>query len=168
MREFRKNLDPKPKDARDLARELIRQGKLTNFQARMVYEGKTHALLLGDYDILEKLGQGGMGMVFKARHRVMKRTVALKILPPSVIKSEKSVKRFHREAIAAAKLTHPNIVTAFRRSSGQGHPLFGDRVGQRAPTSLLFSVSTADFPSPKRWIMSCKLPKGLSMPMAKG
>ena len=120
LAEFRKNLDPKPKDAKDLARELIRQGRLTNFQARMVYEGRTHALLLGEYEVLEKLGQGGMGMVFKARHRVMKRIVALKILPPSVIKSEKSVKRFHREAIAAAKLNHPNIVTAHDARQDKG------------------------------------------------
>ena len=109
---FRAKLDPQSNDPRDLARELIKQGRLTNYQARMVYLGKPHALLLGEYQILDKLGQGGMGMVFKARHRVMKRDVALKILPPSVTKSEKSVKRFQREVVAAAKLTHPNIVIA--------------------------------------------------------
>ena len=117
---FQATLDPLPNDGKELATELFRQGKLTSYQVRMIYGGKTHALLLGEYQILDKLGQGGMGMVFKARHRVMRREVALKVLPPSVTKSEKSVKRFHREVVAAAKLTHPNIVTAYDARQDKG------------------------------------------------
>ncbi len=70
--------------------------------------------------ILDKLGQGGMGMVLKARHRRMGRVVALKVMSPAAVKSKDAVKRFHREVQTAAKLTHPNIVTAFDADEAKG------------------------------------------------
>ena len=103
----------KPKDGQELATMLFRQGKLTKFQAQTVYRGKTNGLILGDYVVLDELGAGGMGQVFRAQHRRMKRTVALKILPAELTKSETSVNRFHQEVEAAARLIHPNVVTAF-------------------------------------------------------
>lgn len=108
------------KDAERLARELVRLKKLTPFQAQQIYAGKGKSLLLGNYLLLEKLGQGGMGMVLKAEHRRMKRLVALKILSPAVVKSDEAVKRFQREVEAAAKLIHPNIVTAFDADEANG------------------------------------------------
>ena len=80
--------DKKPDDGAALARELVRQKKLTKFQAQAVYQGKTKALILGDYVILDRIGQGGMGQVFKAEHRTMERVVALKTLPAAATKSE--------------------------------------------------------------------------------
>src|SRR5450631_4384794 len=76
-------LPPKsePKDAEELAKELVRKKKLTKFQAEQVYQGKGKALILDNYLLLEKIGHGGMGQVFKARHRRMDRIVAVKILP---------------------------------------------------------------------------------------
>lgn len=68
---------------------------------------------LGDYDILEKIGAGGMGQVFRARHRTMQRDVALKILPRALSQKPDFVDRFYSEVRAVAKLMHPNIVTAF-------------------------------------------------------
>ena len=68
---------------------------------------------LGDYVLLGKIGAGGMGRVFKAQHRTMDRLVALKMLPSGRMKDPEQVSRFHREVKAAAKLFHPNIVTAF-------------------------------------------------------
>ncbi|MDG2015237.1 MAG: serine/threonine-protein kinase, partial [Pirellulaceae bacterium] len=65
------------------------------------------------YKLIAELGEGGMGQVFKARHRVMKRTVALKTIRPELINHPEAVKRFAQEASAAARLSHPNIVTAF-------------------------------------------------------
>jgi serine/threonine-protein kinase len=62
--------------------------------------------------IQEKIGAGGMGMVFKAEHRRMKRIVAVKVLSPSALKNPAVLKRFHREVEAVAKLAHPNIVAA--------------------------------------------------------
>lgn len=101
-----------PTDAEALARELVRQGKLTPFQAGLIWQGKGKSLMLGKYLLLEKIGQGGMGTVFKARHQVMDRIVALKILPPAMMKDASAIARFQREVKAAAKLSHPNIVTA--------------------------------------------------------
>ncbi|MBM4071213.1 MAG: DUF1501 domain-containing protein [Planctomycetes bacterium] len=65
------------------------------------------------YRILEPLGQGGMGTVYKAEHLRMERTVALKIINASLVQGATAVERFHREVKAAARLNHPNIVTAY-------------------------------------------------------
>jgi tRNA A-37 threonylcarbamoyl transferase component Bud32 len=86
----------------------------------MLFQGKTKGLVLGNYVLMEKLGQGGMGMVFKARHRKMGRVVALKVLSPSVTKNPRAVKRFQREAHAAAQLQHPNIVGAYDAGEDKG------------------------------------------------
>src|SRR5205814_1268911 len=59
-----------------------------------------------------KIGQGGMGAVFKAEHRRMKRVVAIKMLPPALMKDAAAAARFQREVEAAAKLRHTNIVAA--------------------------------------------------------
>src|SRR5262249_30892717 len=67
----------------------------------------------GNYLLLEKIGQGGMGAVYKAEHRRMHRIVAIKMLPAAMIKDQAAIARFEREVTAAAKLNHPNIVTAF-------------------------------------------------------
>ena len=107
-------LPPKgtPKDAEELARELVKQKKLTKFQAEQVYAGKGKSLTLGNYLLIEKIGAGGMGQVFKARHRRMDRLVAVKLLPPAMTKDKAAIARFEREVKAAAKLRHPNIVAA--------------------------------------------------------
>jgi serine/threonine protein kinase/WD40 repeat protein len=98
--------------AEGIAKRLIHDGRLTRFQAQMALSGKASGLMIGSYVVLEKLGQGGMGQVFKARHRTMKRDVALKVISPSVVKDEGSLRRFQREVEAAARLNHSNIVTA--------------------------------------------------------
>src|SRR4029079_19316577 len=102
-----------PKDAEELARELIRQKKLTKFQAEEVYKGKGKSLVLGNYVLLEKIGAGGMGQVFKARHRRMDRLVAVKLLSAVMTKDQDAIARFEREVKAAARISHPNIVAAF-------------------------------------------------------
>src|SRR5579871_426148 len=115
-------LPPKsdPKDAEELVRELVRQKKLTKFQAEEVWWGKGRSLVLGNYLLLEKIGQGGMGAVYKAEHRRMKRIVAVKVLPTSMMKNAATVARFQREVRAAASINHPNIVTAFDAGQDSG------------------------------------------------
>ena len=65
---------------------------------------------LGDFDLLREIGRGGMGVVYEARQISLNRRVALKVLPPGLGLTEQAVKRFEREAKAAAKLHHTNIV----------------------------------------------------------
>ncbi len=100
-------------DAQTLAQHLVGAGRLTRYQAVVILQGQGQRLVLGDYVILDQLGAGGMGQVFKARHRRMDRIVAIKIISPELIKSEGAVRRFEREVRAAARLTHPNIVIAY-------------------------------------------------------
>jgi serine/threonine protein kinase len=65
------------------------------------------------YEVLQLLGQGGMGTVYKARHKKMDRLVALKVINARLLDNPKAIERFQREAQAAAKLDHPNIVRAY-------------------------------------------------------
>src|SRR5947208_2256194 len=96
--------DKRPRDVQQLAQELVRAGKLTRYQAAAVYQGKAKSLVMGEYVVLDRIGAGGMGQVFKAQHRRMKRVVAIKLLPPAVSKDESAIKRFQREVEAAARL----------------------------------------------------------------
>jgi len=96
-----------------LASELVRRGHLTAYQAVRIAGGQWQRLVLGNIVILEKIAEGGMGEVFRAEHRRMKRTVAVKILPDFATRNTKLIKRFQREVQAAARLVHPNIVTAY-------------------------------------------------------
>lgn len=65
------------------------------------------------YRVVGLVGKGGMGAVFKAEHRLMERTVALKVINRDLFSKPEAVQRFHREVRAAARLSHPNIVTAY-------------------------------------------------------
>ena len=112
--------EKRPKDVQQLAQVLVQQGKLTKYQAQAVYQGKTKGLVFGQYVVLDKLGEGGMGVVLKARHRRMDRTVAIKVLSSTAMKRPEAIDRFQREVRAAAKLSHPNIVTAYDADEYQG------------------------------------------------
>ena len=65
------------------------------------------------YEVLELLGQGGMGHVYRARHKLMNRSVALKVISAHLVQNRQAVERFRREVQAAAHLVHRNIVTAY-------------------------------------------------------
>ncbi len=76
------------------------------------------------YEILGKLGKGGMGAVYKARHQKLNRIVALKVLPPELAADQEYLNRFMREAQAAAKLNHVNIVQALDVGESYGYHYF--------------------------------------------
>ena len=103
----------RPKDGDGFAQLLVTSGKLTKFQAQELLAGRGGGLIMGDYTILAEIGAGGMGKVYKAQHRRMKRVVALKVMSSAAMQDEAAVKRFQREVEAAARLEHPNIVTAY-------------------------------------------------------
>lgn len=99
-------------DDRRLAAELIARGWLTPFQVDQLMNGLGDQLILGPYFLLERLGRGGMGEVFKARHDLMDRVVALKVLRGDLAQRADALDRFRREIQATAKLAHPNVVLA--------------------------------------------------------
>lgn len=99
--------------AEDAARKLIERNLLTEFQARVLADGDNVPLIIGDYIVVGSLGRGGMGYVLKARHRRMKRDVAIKFLLKELTASTDMRRRFEREVEAAAQLNHQNIVTAY-------------------------------------------------------
>ncbi len=100
-------------EPRALAAELIRRGWLTPYQINQLLRGRGQELLLGSYILLERLGEGGMGQVFKARNWKLGQVVALKLIRKERLDNPDAVRRFHREIRAAAQLDHPNIVRAF-------------------------------------------------------
>jgi serine/threonine protein kinase len=75
------------------------------------------------YKILNKLGEGGMGIVYKAEDTKLNREVAVKMLPPHLLVSPDDKARFQREAKAAAALNHPNIATVYEINEHEGTPL---------------------------------------------
>jgi serine/threonine protein kinase/CheY-like chemotaxis protein len=105
-------LDPLEPDGEVLARRLVAAEKLTAFQAAAVRQRHFEQLVIGHYQVLDRLGAGGMGTVYKARHRRMKRVVAIKVLSRSAGLSETFLQRFQREVEAVARLSHPHIVLA--------------------------------------------------------
>jgi serine/threonine protein kinase len=102
-----------PDDPRKLAGRLIRAGLMTIFQAEQFLQGKYKGFTLGQYRFLERLGIGGTGTVYLAEHQVMKRRVAVKVLPANLAEDPAILERFRREAQAAAVLSHPNVVHVF-------------------------------------------------------
>jgi serine/threonine protein kinase len=95
------------------ARQTVRDGLLTQFQAEQFIAGKWKRFSIGKYRVLERLGSGGMGQVFLCEHKLMRRRVAVKVLPASKAEEPAALERFYREARAVASLDHPNLVRAF-------------------------------------------------------
>jgi serine/threonine-protein kinase len=112
---------PETARGRAVARALVEKNLLTRFQAERLLAGRNSGFLLGQYRILDQLGRGGMGRVFKAEHLAMKRVVALKVLAPKLMETDRARTLFLREAQAAAKLVHPNVVAAFDAGEVHGH-----------------------------------------------
>src|SRR5262249_9383646 len=104
------------------AAELVAAGKLTRYQADAVLSRRFGDLRIGNYEILDRLGAGGEGTVFKARRRRMKRVVALKVLSREVVGTEQFAHRFQREVETIARLSHPNIVMAFDADEDEAGP----------------------------------------------
>lgn len=107
-------------DPTKIAEYLVKNKLITTFQARSLLAGRFRGLVIGAYRIMDKIGSGGMGIVYMGEHEKLKRRVAIKILPEDKTRDKLALERFYREARAAAALDHPNIVKAFDVSEHQG------------------------------------------------
>lgn len=110
-------------EARDTLLDLAREAAATPIDQPARDTVFTVPAELADhprYRLLSRHGEGGMGVVFKAEHKLMGRTVALKIISRRLTSNEQAVERFRREVRAAAKLSHPNIVTAHDAEEADG------------------------------------------------
>src|ERR1700687_3573254 len=112
-RELTRSLRGRFQEPKALARDLLKRGWLTTYQVNHLFQGRAGDLLLGAYVIEERLGEGGMGQVFRARHKMLNRRVALKVIRKERLANPDFVRRFYREIQAAAQLSHPNIVVAY-------------------------------------------------------
>ncbi len=90
---------------------------------------------LGDYTLRRQIGRGGMGVVYEAWQGSMDRVVALKVLPGAVAADDKAFNRFMREARAAGKLNHPNVVAVHAMGQDENTPYFAMLTGQSPRTS---------------------------------
>jgi len=108
-----------PEPAR-LLQHLLQRQWITRFQAHLLLHGKGRKLVFGSYILMDLLGSGGMGRVFRARNWKLGRHVALKIIRPDLLKREEAVRRFYREIRAFASLDHPNIVKAYDAADHRG------------------------------------------------
>jgi serine/threonine protein kinase len=134
---------PQFADAAELARHLVEQNCLTDFQAKLLLEGRIADLVAGNYCLLEPVGAGGMGQVFKAWHTLLHRHVAIKVVRHAEPRAEE---RFRREIRLLAQLKHLNIVAAHDAVRRGGQLLLvmeycegatlGDLVRQHGPLSI--------------------------------
>lgn len=104
------HLKGKGGDPRPLAKQLVQRGWLTVFQINQLFAGQGKDLAIGSYRVLDRLGQGGLSQVFKARHVENDMVVALKVIRPEVLSNSEGRQQFLQEIEAMARLEHPNIV----------------------------------------------------------
>ena len=103
-----------PQSIDSMSSMLVREGLLTFFQSKQLKLGRYKRFTIGSkYRLLELIGAGGMGAVYLCEHTLMRRLVALKVLPVEKLEDKSNLERFYREARAVAALDHPNIVRAY-------------------------------------------------------
>jgi response regulator RpfG family c-di-GMP phosphodiesterase/tRNA A-37 threonylcarbamoyl transferase component Bud32 len=100
-------------DSGALLAKLVELGLLTEHQAARISAGTTFGLILGNYRVLNRLGAGGMGVVFEAEHIHMRRRVAVKVFAIGGQEHSLPLQRFFNEIRTIAHLKHPNIIVAF-------------------------------------------------------
>jgi serine/threonine protein kinase len=107
-------------DFQSLLRYLVQKKHLTVYQLRKVIHGKTHELLMGPYVISDRIGEGGMGKVYRATQMRLGREVALKVVRTSLLNNPLVRKRYNREVETASSLNHPNIVGVYDAGEVEG------------------------------------------------
>ena len=114
LRRLKEEAAGKPiKDTDFVAERMVEALLLTSWQCDRLLEGRYRGFFLKKYKLLDHLGTGGMSSVYLAEHTLMRRRVAIKVLPKARVEDATYLPRFHREARAAAALDHENIVRAY-------------------------------------------------------
>lgn len=113
VEELAQQLAPHYRDPICLADYLIEIDWLTEFQVQTLLDGNPNDLILGPYQLLSRLGEGGVSTVFKAWDSERGRIVALKMLRQDVISSRDAIRQFNRELQAVTRLSHPNIIKTY-------------------------------------------------------
>ena len=133
---------------------LVQSGKITNYQSDVLLSQDERRLLIADYLILEPIGSGGMGTVYKALHRRMKRIVALKVIRTDLQHVPDRLKRFEREVQTAARLSHPHIVTAYDAGEDRGiNYLICEYIDGESLTQMVRDSGPLDFSDALNCIM---------------
>jgi len=122
VQEFWKKLTDERRSLVAFADALVTQNLCTAYQLLIALDQEKPLLKVGSYLIVDKIGEGGMGQVFRAVHQKMKREVALKVLSNRTSGDSQAAQRFTREVEAAARLSHKNIVTAYDAGDENGMP----------------------------------------------
>ena len=131
--------------AESLCQRLIDLAQLTPFQVQFIHRGELNRLTLGEYVLLEKIGQGGMGVVYRARQPAINREVALKTILTRDVAGSEEVRRFRQEAESAARLNHPGIVPVFDFGEADGIHFF--TMGLIKGTSLAARLEKSALPT---------------------
>ncbi|QDT09452.1 serine/threonine-protein kinase [Planctomycetes bacterium K23_9] len=99
--------------SKHVAKAFVHAGALSHWQSEQLRRGKKRGFFLGDFLLRKPLGRGGQCVVYLATHQIMKRSVALKILPADETSKAAVASRFQREARIASQLNHPNVVCVY-------------------------------------------------------
>lgn len=139
--ELIQSLQPLFSDARALAWHLLDLGWLTTYQINQLFQGHGPDLVLGDYIILERLGQGGVGQVFKALAVSSNELVALKVIRPDLLSQSEAIRQFAWEIQVIAQMSHPNIVRTLDASQEGSRYFFAMEYVRGAPLGKLVQAS---------------------------
>jgi eukaryotic-like serine/threonine-protein kinase len=121
---------------------------------------------LGHYRIVGEIGAGGMGVVYRAHDEQLDRDVALKVLPPGTLADENSRKQFRKEALALAKVSHPNIATVFEFNSQDGTDFLAMELIPGLPLNA--KLKQGPLPQPEIVRLAVQLADGLSAAHGQG
>lgn len=136
------------RSAADFAEWMVEARYLTRFQADNILKGNARRLLLGDYEIRDFLGKGGMGSVYLALDRAGDRFCAIKVLASHLREKERSLRRFEREMSVARRLSHPGIAVAYDAGLLGGVPCL---VMEFVPGRTLYRRVKSEGPLPAFW-----------------
>ena len=154
-----------PPTDRQLAEQVVERGMLNAWQVKQLLDGRTK-FNLGPYRIIDSIGQGGMGQVFKAQHATLGRVVAVKVLPRYKCTPE-AIDNFRREIRALSSLDHPKLVAALDAGEdGSVHYLVTEYVPGTDLRKLIRREGPLDIPAAASII--CQVAEGLEYAHAQG